>query len=115
MSTAYVSISGTVTGAPSGSKALGPFLIINPASVDAITLLSTASGDNTIAIPTGAVGCVIVPPTTNTVALKLKNVGGDSGLPIHPSQPTLLSLPAASTSFVLNAAGSAIAIELTWF
>lgn len=115
MANANVTISGQVTGLPTGSKFIGPFTINNTTSVGAVTELSTASGDNTVTIPTNAIGCVIEPPTTNTAALKLKGAGGDTGIQIAVATPSLYTFPAGTASFILNAGSAGLAIEISWF
>jgi hypothetical protein len=109
-------ISGTKSGLPFGTESIGPLAIVNGASGDAITDLSSASGNNTITVP-GAmyVGCIISPPPGNATAIILKGVAGDTGIPLHLTNPTVLSIPAGTTSFVLNVAGTAVAITILWF
>ncbi len=116
MPAAVVTISGAKINLPSGTEAIGPLTISNPTSGGAVTVLTTASGDNTVTVPASTyVGVVIVPPYGNTTALKLKGAGGDTGIVIHPSNPTLYSFPAGTANFILNAAGSGVAIEMNFF
>lgn len=68
-------------------------------------LIALSSGNNTITVPTSAVGVTIVPPVGSAVVLTLKGVNGDTGIVIHPSDPTSLGLSGV-TSFVVNAASS---------
>jgi hypothetical protein len=60
------------------------------------------SGDNTIVAPPGAQGMIIVPPLTSTSVKKLKGVSGDTGFAISTTLPTMVSLPAGTTSVLLN-------------
>jgi hypothetical protein len=113
---ALVSISGTVTAAPSGSKQIGPFTIFNTSSGEAVTQLTSLSGDNTITVPLATlIGCIIVPPAGNLAALKLKGSAGDVGLPLHLTFASPYIFPAGTSSFILNVGSAGVAIEITWF
>lgn len=83
--------------------------IVTP--VDSRSLLSLASGANTITVPAGATFLVISPPTTNTtITLTLKGVTGDTGVQIAKATPTVLSLGTVST-FCLTASGILAGVE----
>lgn len=84
-----------------------------PGDIDVVRL---AAGDNAITVPTGGTqpkAVTIVKPTGNTVAIKLKGINGDTGVTLHPTDPDSISLDAAQTSFVLNAA-SQVDVRLHW-
>lgn len=70
-------------------------------------------GDNSISVPTGAQGVLIVPPTSSVIVKKLKGAGGDTGVVISPSLCTMLSLPSGATTLLINAA-SGETITLLW-
>ncbi len=78
----------------------------NQASPGQNEIQDLISGDNTITIPKGGssvpVGCIIIPPSGNVVVLTLKGIGADTGIAIHPSNPTCISLSSAQVSFVIN-------------
>ena len=76
-------------------------------------LIALSSGANTITVPTSAVAVTIVPPIGSTVALTLKGVAGDTGIALHPSDPTSLGLSGSVTSFVINAA-SAVSVRFIY-
>ena len=98
-----ITISGTQTGIPEGSKTIS--LSITMGSVGTVTDVVLASGANTITVPAGASGCCIIPPSANTVALTLKGVTGDTGVAIAPAAPSVLAFPASPpASFVITAA-----------
>ena len=82
----------------------------NAVSPGQFQVIDLASGANTITVPTGgssvAVACIIFPPNSNTDAITLKGVGGDTGILLHPTNPACISLGAGVTSFVLNAGGA---------
>lgn len=94
----------------SGSVVLNlQWVIVTP--IDSRSLLSLASGANTITVPAGATMCIIIPPTTNTtVTLTLKGVTGDTGVPIAKATPTVLTLGTLAT-FCLTASGILAGVE----
>ena len=77
-----------------------------------------ASGDNTITAPSVSAIVVtaltIIPPSANTKLITLKGVNGDTGIPTHLTDPTVISLDTTFTSLVLNAASTIIGIRLIW-
>jgi hypothetical protein len=73
------------------------------------------SGANTITVPTGATAVVIQPPSGNTILVTFKGVTGDTGVPLHKTQPTVIALDSTATSFVLTAAsGFTLATEISF-
>lgn len=101
----------TVTGASasliSGAKTIGPLTITGSATIGEIWEGTLASGDNTIAVPTGATACVITPPTANAVQLKLRTNrnSSDGGLEIGLTAPVVYPFgTTAPTSIIINAA-----------
>lgn len=89
----------------------------NPASPGMSELKSLASGANTITIPTGGATCVsvtLIPPAGNTVVLTLKGIAGDSGIVLHPTDPTTIAIAPAVASFVLDASAALTGIRLVW-
>lgn len=84
----------------------------NIASPGSSITTNLASGANTITVPTGATGVLIVPPASNAVTLTLKGVTGDTGIAVGLISPIFLSLNSVST-FVITA-GSAVTVRLIW-
>jgi hypothetical protein len=71
-----------------------------------------SSGDNTISVPSGSVGFVIVPSTASTVVKKLKGGAGDTGFTIRASAPSVVSMPNSTSSILINAsAGETVSIQ----
>lgn len=103
---------GDLTLAPSVSAAINNS---SPAAVAApITL---AAGDNTIAVPTGGAvptAVTIVKPAGNTGTIKLKGVGGDTGVKLHLTDPDSISLDPTQATFVLNASAIVTGVVLVW-
>lgn len=81
-----------------------------PGQMDSPTL---SSGNNTITPPTGAQAVTIVMPSGNTTLVTLKGVNGDTGIPLHLTDPTSIALHTTST-FVLSAASGLTGIRLIW-
>lgn len=104
MGTGRIALSGQVTGIPSGSKTIGPFTIVLPNAIGAISDLPLVSGANgPYAIPALATYVLIVPPPTNLSVLTLKGSdAGDTGVPINGQNPSLLSLDPTATALNIN-------------
>lgn len=91
----------------------------NDGSPGAISILTLAIGNNTIALPTGGstpVSATIVPPEGNLATITLKGVNGDTGVRINPTDPTILTFDpdALPASFVLTASAEIIGLTIVW-
>lgn len=90
----------------------------NPASAGEPLIQSLTTGANTITAPvvSGLVitGLMITPPAGNTTLITLKGVTGDTGVPIHYTDPTSLALDTTFSSLVLNAAAPIVGVRLIW-
>ena len=79
---------------------------------------SLTLGANTITAPvvTGIVvtGLTIIPPSGNINLMTLKGVGGDTGIALHLTDPTSLSLDTTFVSLVINAAAAIVGVRLIW-
>ena len=79
---------------------------------------SLVMGANTITAPvvSGLVvtGLMIIPPSGNTSLMTLKGVTGDTGIPLHLTDPTSLALDTTFVSLVINAAAAIIGVRLIW-
>lgn len=103
------------TGDVVGNEALAA--ATNTASPGQIQILTLASGNNTITVPTGGTtpkACSIVKPSTNTTAITYKGVTGDAGMRLHDTDPDSISIHSSVTSFVLNAAAEIVGVRLYW-
>ena len=106
-----VTYTGDVTATETLSAA------INTASPAQIQILNLLLGANTITPPTGGVTIVAVtirPPAGNTALITLKGVTGDTGVPLHKTDPTCLALDTTLTTFVLTAASAVTGLRLDW-
>lgn len=105
----------TFTGDVNGAQA--PAAASNAASPGQIQILTLTTGANTITPPTGGstvVACTIIPPAGNTQLITLKGVSGDTGIPLHKTDPTTIAVDTTMSSFVLNAAGAVTGLRLIW-
>jgi hypothetical protein len=88
---------------------------VSPAKTDIVSLVS---GDNTITAPvvSGLVvtGLMIIPPAGNVNLITLKGVTGDTGVPLHLTDPTSLALNTTFVSLVINAAAAIVGVRLIW-
>lgn len=101
-----VTVGGFLNGLPLGQINVGPFsLSPNGGNNLQVTSVTLASGANTIAVPSWAVGMLIIPNTNNATSLTLKGVTGDTGIPLSPANPTGPVMFSASppSDFVLTA------------
>lgn len=108
---ATITYTGDVTGVETLSAA------VNAASPGQTELITLASGANTITKPAGGstvVALTIVPPAGNTNLITLKGVTGDTGVPIHKTDPTTVALDSTATTICLNAAAQITGVRLFW-
>lgn len=90
----------------------------NEVSPGEVVIQSLILGANTITAPvvSGLVvtGLMIIPPSGNTSLMTLKGVTGDTGVPIHKTDPTSLALDTTFVSLVINAAAAIVGVRLVW-
>ena len=89
----------------------------NVTSIAEPTLVDLASGVNTITVPVSTTAVIarvtIIPPSTNAFSITLKGVTGDTGVPLHITDPTSLGLGTV-TSFVLTTGGIINGVRIIW-
>lgn len=100
------------TGSDTGKKTLSAATNTSSPAYDMFVTL--ASGANTITAPTAATAtrCTIIPPSGNTVLLTLKGVTGDTGVPLHKTDPTSFGVDSTLVSFCLTAASSCAGVRI---
>jgi len=115
--TATIRLTATVTGLAAGELTVGPLEIQSTAAVgERRSPLDLSIGDNTIAVPAAATMALFIPPSANAQAITLKGVSGDTGVRLHKTKPSLLTMDAAANAtLVLNAAGAVAGCELIFF
>tara|TARA_R110000868_G_scaffold395456_1_gene667128 strand:- start:4 stop:357 length:354 start_codon:yes stop_codon:yes gene_type:complete len=89
----------------------------NAASPGSVTIHTLSAGANTITLPTGGStvrGATIIPPSGNTQTLTLKGVTGDTGVPLHKTDPCSISFESGSTTFCLTAGGTVTGLRIVW-
>lgn len=88
---------------------------VSPAQSNIISLIS---GNNTIIAPvvSGLIptALTIIPPAGNTTLITLKGASGDTGVKLHPTDPTSIGLDSTFVSLVLNAASGIVGVRLVW-
>jgi hypothetical protein len=99
-------IVGLAASEPAGQRTFGPLTIQGTQVVGETLEVPLVSGDNTFAVPVGAVAVMVIPPTTGTVALKLRtNTNAADGGLVLPSvnMPMVYPFPpTAPTSLIVN-------------
>lgn len=114
-----VSITSQSATIQTGSKVVsGSIVGVN--QIDQISAVTLASGDNTIAVPAGVVGCMIQPPVANALNLTLKGAGADTGIRISKTGPMLLNFDTSAlpASIIVNSSGAMAAgtfLTVSWF
>lgn len=86
----------------------------SPAQNDIRTL---ANGANTITPPTGGTspqGVIIIPPAANTTAITLKGISGDTGIGLHLTNPTFISLASPTATFVITTGAQIAGVRFVW-
>ena len=89
---------------------------VNAASPATESLVNLASGANTLTAPVSAVATrlTIIPPAGNTILMTLKGVTGDTGVPLHKTDPTTLGIDATLVTLCLTAASAIAGVRLIW-
>jgi hypothetical protein len=106
------------TGLPSGSRIIGPVTITGTSIVGETLDFALQSGDNTFAVPPGAVAVLFVPPINNVVGIKYRTSlnAADVGVPLSVSDAfgphSFRGL--APTSIIINAAGIVAGCEIVF-
>jgi hypothetical protein len=103
--TATYQVTGTKTGDANQSVTLGPLTLTNTdAPVSGPTTQSFAAATFAAVTFPALVGSSVIkgvwicPPSANTGAITLKGVTGDTGIPIHKTEPTFLRLASVTAS-----------------
>jgi hypothetical protein len=114
-------ISGTKTGGANESVTLGPLTLTNSDAPHAGPTTQSFTAATFAAVTFPALigssvikGVWICPPSTNAGAITLKGVTGDTGFPIHKTEPTFLRLDSVTASnFGILCANNTV-IEFIW-
>lgn len=118
---ATLTLSGNITGAPSGARTLGPFTLTSAAANGTIQQMVLANGANTITVPTLPLtsGCIVQLAVGNTAVVTLKGIAGDTGIAMGKTGWFCLNWDptAPPANFVLSSAGAqtGLVTELLFF
>lgn len=100
-----VNISGTSADVAPGTQQVNINITI-ATPVGQVLKQALASGLNTITIPTGTSLIMVQLPVGNAVAVTLKGVTGDTGIPILETGVIAFQPKSTDTTFVLTAGGA---------
>lgn len=82
------------------------------------TIQDLASGANTITVPSATsitvTAVTIIPPADNEETITLKGVTGDTGVSLHPTDPTTIALASGVVNFVLTAGDAIADVAFVW-
>ena len=111
--TATTSQTATVTG-DGLSYTEGPNAVTNN-SAQPPGSIACSTGANTVTVPGGVMGVMLVPPPTNALTIMLKGVTGDTGVALSKVNPTTLMFDLSPpASFVLTVGSGTVTIGLVW-
>jgi hypothetical protein len=81
-------------------------------------LVTLAIGANTISPPVVAglviTGLTIIPPAANVNLITLKGITGDTGVPLHKTDPTSIALDPTFVSLILTVTVQVSGVRLIW-
>ena len=106
--TIQVSMSGDVVAQAS------PAATANTSAPGELRTITLANGFSTITPPTGATGAVLIPPSANTTSITFKGVTGDTGYRLHNTNPSFITLNAASATFGLTVGAEITSFRIIW-
>jgi hypothetical protein len=100
---ATVQLRGYISSLPGGSRAIAPTDYTNTAAPVAVTQVTLASGDNTITVPAGSRGVIIIFASGSTTTKKLKGVGGDTGVTLDKTGYNFIRFETSPpANFIIN-------------
>lgn len=87
-------------------------------SLGEVDIVTLAIGNNTISVPVvsglDATALTIIPPAGNVNTIILKGVAGDTGIPLHLTDPLVISLASNFVSLVLSVTAQVVGVRLIW-
>lgn len=115
MGAGTLTLSGTITGFPTGSRTVSVLFPL-PAAIDVSLSVNLSTGDNQIPVPSGASMVIIEFPSGTSSQILLKSQPADAGVSLNPFLPTVYSIGSPQTSFYLNITQTlGGAVQLTFF
>lgn len=77
-----------------------------------------AIGNNTVPAPIVSglliTGLTIIPPSGNTAIMTLKGVAGDTGIPLHITDPTSIALDPTFVSLIISVTAQVVGVRFIW-
>ncbi len=107
----HVQLLVSTTGLLGGGGSVNVDAILNNGDYD-YQMITLASGDNTIVVPTNGQGIVIIPPVASTEAILLKGNVSDVGINIGKTKFTYLALDQDGTDIILTCSGEIADCEI---
>ena len=100
-----------------GSAHLSPPVIKNTLSPVQQEILVTAVGDNTVTVPTNAVGVALTigAPTSGTATVRLKGVTGDTSIRLQADSLSVWTFDSAPASFIINTDVALLGTRVAFF
>lgn len=89
----------------------------NTASPGSVEIKTLASGFTAHTPPTGGttvVALTLVPPSGNTTALTLKGVTADTGIRLHNTDPSTITIDPSVTSIGLTTGAQIVGVRFYW-
>lgn len=84
--------------------------LVNNSAPEAVPqVVQLTSGSNAIPVPVGATQCILIPPTTSSVAKTAKTTSGDTGISFTGT-PVLFPLAGVTTVYVGSAGAESLSI-----
>lgn len=87
----------------------------SPAQIAIVDLVAT---NNTQTVPTAGstqpTAVTIIPPSGNTNVITLKGTNADTGVALHLTDPTTITLSTSVTSIVLAVSTTVAGVRLVW-
>lgn len=107
MATLNIQSAAAYTNPTGGTETIGPINVVGTIT-PLRTFLNLQSGNNSFTVPTGAVGAIITPPSTNTIVLKGKTTSGDVGVNLPMAAPSVILFDTANLpgTLYINAASA---------
>lgn len=112
--------SGRAIVATFGTTLEGSFQVdaaTNTNAPTSVTVHNLPTGNNTIVLPTGGVvvaAATIIPPVGNTSTITLKGTNADTGIVLHPTDPTSIAFSTTQSQFVLTVSTTVSGLRIIW-
>lgn len=109
--TTQITITSSGDGATSEWKPTAMTNNTGPAGGSVQMTLSV--GDNTLSVPTGAMGMGIRQIPSSATVLRLKHYAGETGFALRTGQPAFITLPTGTSSVLVNSSAIEV-LDVHW-